>query len=141
MHISAFIDLYYDIYCLNYTSITWYWVLIKYNSVLIGKGHSKELLLSDSCRFPKGNARGKYEYSECEQIYISLMQGKLMFYSTRPTFWWILTSFFQNSLLVLWFWYYIVTQPKLSTYFSTKKITKTLNCGCSALFGINWVLV
>ena len=43
--------------------------------------------------FPEGNALGKYDYFEGEQIHISLMQGKWMFYSTRPTFWWILNSF------------------------------------------------
>jgi len=47
-------------------------------------------------------------------------------YSTRPTFWWILNSFFQTSLLVLWFWYYIVKQLKLSTYFSKRNWRKHL---------------
>jgi hypothetical protein len=90
--------------------------------------------------FPEGNARGKYDYFEGEQIFLfhsniystdieiwlvetiprhiyqnivfpsqqrpreiwlfrgwthfhfSLMQGKWMFYSTRPTFWWILSN-------------------------------------------------
>ena len=57
---------------------------------------------------------------------ICLMQGKRMFCSTRPTFWWILNSFFQTSLLILWFWYYIVKQLKLSTYFSTRNWRKHL---------------
>jgi len=51
-----------------------------------------------------------------KNFHISIMQGKWMFYSTRPTFWWILNSFFHTSLLDLWFWYYIVKQLKITTF-------------------------
>ena len=59
-------------------------------------------------------------------LHISLMQGKWMFYSTRPTFWWILNNFFQTSLLVLWFWYYMVYRLKWLTYFYTRNWRKHL---------------
>ena len=76
--------------------------------------------------FPEGNARGKYDYFEGEHIFISpLCKGNEYFIPPGQRFgeFW---SFFQTSLLILWFWYYIVKHLKLSTYFSTRNWRKHL---------------